>query len=108
MTVTEDDEGKDRFERLYMCLSTCKKGFLASCRPIIGLNGCHLRGPHKGDLLAAVGIDPNDQLYPITFAVGKVENKLTWKWFVTELVTDLDIKDEDKWTFMTDKQKMNY
>ncbi|XP_071912395.1 uncharacterized protein [Coffea arabica] len=74
MTVTEDGEEQDRFERLYMCLLACKKGFLAGYRPISGLD-------------------------------VEVENKLTSKWFVTELVTDLDIKDEDKWTFMTDKQK---
>mgnify|MGYP004715984297 CR=1 FL=1 len=56
MTVTEDDEGEDRFERLYMCFSACKKGFLAGCRPIIGLDGCHLRDAHKGVILAAVGL----------------------------------------------------
>lgn len=106
MTVTEDDEGENRFERLYVCLHACKTGFLAGCRPVVGLDGCHLRGPHKGVLLSAVGIDPNDQLYPIAYAVVELENKKTWKWFVTELVNDLQIMDEDKWTFMTDKQKV--
>ncbi|CAB4309835.1 unnamed protein product [Prunus armeniaca] len=31
------------FERLYVCLDACKKDFLAGCRPIIGVDGCHLK-----------------------------------------------------------------
>nr|XP_027086445.1 uncharacterized protein LOC113708174 [Coffea arabica] len=105
MTTVEDDEGEDRFERLYICLNACKTGFLSGCRPVVGLDGCHLRGPHKGVLLTAVGIDPNDQLYPIAYAVVEIENKLTWKWFVGELLNDLQIRDENHWTIITDKQK---
>ncbi|XP_071902879.1 uncharacterized protein [Coffea arabica] len=105
MTTVEDDEGEDRFERLYIYLNACKTGFLSDCRPVVGLNGCHLRGPHKGVLLTAVGIDPNDQLYPIAYAVVEIENNLTWKWFVGELLNDLQIKDENHWTIITDKQK---
>ena len=32
-----------QFKRLYVCLDGCKKGFLAGCRPIIGLDACHLK-----------------------------------------------------------------
>ena len=106
MTTVEDDEGEDRFERLYICLNACKTSFLSGCRPVVGLDGCHLRGPHKGVLLTAVGIDPNDQLYPIAYAVVEIENKLTWKWFVGELLNDLQIRDENHWTIITDKQKV--
>ncbi|QHO43641.1 uncharacterized protein DS421_5g164420 [Arachis hypogaea] len=35
-----------RFMRMYMCLDAVKKGFLAGCRPIIGVDGCHLKGDH--------------------------------------------------------------
>ncbi|KAL0396236.1 UNVERIFIED_CONTAM: hypothetical protein Scaly_0072000 [Sesamum calycinum] len=31
-----------------------KKGFLSECRPFIGVDGCHLKGPHGGVLLTAV------------------------------------------------------
>ena len=51
MTTVEDDEGEDRFERLYICFNACKTGFLSGCKPVVGLDGCHLRGPHKGVLL---------------------------------------------------------
>ncbi|CAB4279374.1 unnamed protein product [Prunus armeniaca] len=31
------------FQRLYVCLDACKKGFLTGCRPIIGVDECHLK-----------------------------------------------------------------
>nr|XP_027077015.1 uncharacterized protein LOC113700766 [Coffea arabica] len=82
-----------------------KRGFLDGCRPVVGLDGCHLRGPHKGVLLTALGIDPNNQLFPVMYVVVEIENKHTWRWFLTELKHDLHITNERKWTFMIDKQK---
>ena len=35
-----------QFQRLYVCLDACKKGFVA-CRPFIGVDACHLKG-HYG------------------------------------------------------------
>ncbi|KAL8510772.1 hypothetical protein ACS0TY_017548 [Phlomoides rotata] len=49
----EDDNGDTRFNRLYICLDAVKKGFVA-CRPLIRVDGCLLKGPHKGILLTAV------------------------------------------------------
>ncbi|KAK8705818.1 hypothetical protein V6N13_049407 [Hibiscus sabdariffa] len=70
-TVCKLDEG--RFERLYLCMQAMKDGFKAGCRPIIGLDGCHLKGYYQGHLLAAMGIDADDSIYPIAFTV--VENQ---------------------------------
>ncbi|XP_027171918.1 uncharacterized protein LOC113771542 [Coffea eugenioides] len=84
--------------------SYCEE-FQKGCRYTVSLDGCHSRGCHKGVLLTAVGIDPNDQLFPIVYAVVETENKNSWKWFVEELKGDLEIIDESIWTFMTDKQK---
>ena len=36
------------FERLYLCLEGCKKGFLAGCRPFIGFDACHLKNKSGG------------------------------------------------------------
>ncbi|KAK9945307.1 hypothetical protein M0R45_010828 [Rubus argutus] len=57
------------FQRLFVCLEACKNGFKKGCRPIIGVDGCHLKGAFGGQLLAAVGIDANDNMYPIAYAV---------------------------------------
>ena len=40
--------GAPYFERLYICLEGCKKGFMAGCRPIIGLDACHLKTKSGG------------------------------------------------------------
>ena len=64
-TTLDKDSGKQRFQRLYICFEALKRGFKSGCRKIIGVDGCHLRGPHSGVLLTAVGIDPNDCIYPI-------------------------------------------
>jgi len=52
-----------RFGCFYMCLAGCKAGFLAGCRPFIGVDSCHLKIAYGGQLLVAVGKDPNDQYY---------------------------------------------
>jgi len=60
----------------YSCLKACKDSFVF-CRPIIGLDGCFLKGKYGGELLSAVGRDVNDQLLPLAYAVVEVENKET-------------------------------
>jgi hypothetical protein len=44
-------------------------------------------------LLAVVGIDPNDCIFPISMVVVEVESLLTWKWFLETLKEDLGIDD---------------
>jgi hypothetical protein len=78
-----------KFHRLYMSLAAMKKGFLEGCRPVIGLDGCFLKGPYKGILLAAVGRDANNNMYPIAIAVVESETKDSWTWFLECLVSDL-------------------
>ncbi|XP_058224864.1 uncharacterized protein LOC131334019 isoform X1 [Rhododendron vialii] len=107
MKTIEDEEGgeKSRFERLYIALGACKEGFMAGCRPFIGLDGCHLKGPYKGQLLVAVGIDGNNQTYAVAYAVVEAENKASWKWFLEILSEDLNIYNNPNFTFISDKQK---
>jgi len=56
------------FERMYVCFNACKKAFVTSCRPLIGLDGCFLKGKYGGQLLTAVGKDGNTQMMPIAIA----------------------------------------
>ncbi|KAL0305556.1 UNVERIFIED_CONTAM: hypothetical protein Sradi_5972900 [Sesamum radiatum] len=88
-----------------MCFGALKAGFRAGCRPIIGVDGYHLKGPHGGILLTAVGVDPNNNLFPIAYAVVSKECRETWEWFLILLKHDLDIVRQDEYTFMSDKQK---
>ncbi|XP_058760393.1 uncharacterized protein LOC131633723 [Vicia villosa] len=93
------------FHRLYMCLDACKKSFRI-CRPIIGVDGCFLKGNYGGQILAAVGRDPNDQMLPIAVAVVEAETKDSWAWFFELLVQDLGGPEICKnITFISDQQK---
>ncbi|XP_062112870.1 uncharacterized protein LOC133824026 [Humulus lupulus] len=99
------DNGRPRFKRMYICFSGLKEGFSAGCRPVIGLDGCHIKGPHPGQLLTAIGIDANNGMYPVAYAVVEIESKDSWSWFLNCLRNDLKIENSNHWTFITDKQK---
>jgi len=97
-----------KFHRLYMSLAAMKKGFLEGCRPVIGLDGCFLKGPYKGILLAAVGRDANNNMYPIAIAVVESETKDSWTWFLECLVSDLGSHERHTSpTFISDRQKVS-
>ncbi|XP_014519664.1 uncharacterized protein LOC106776700 [Vigna radiata var. radiata] len=99
------DNGEAIFERIYVCLKACKDNFM-SYRPIICLDGCFLKGLYKGELLTAVGRDPNDQMLPLAYTVVEVENKDSWSWFLQLLVEDLGSNEiRGACTWMSDQQK---
>ena len=66
------------FERLYICLEGCKKGFLAGCRSFIGLDVCHLKNKLGGQLITTVCRDPNEEYFPLAYAVIEAETKDSW------------------------------
>jgi hypothetical protein len=74
-----------------MSLAACNEGFRKACRPVIGVNDCFLNGRYEGQLLAAVGRDPNNNIYPIAIAVVEAETKDSWSWFLETLVGDLGL-----------------
>jgi len=77
----EDINGFVVFNIFYVCLKACKDRFI-SCRPIIALDGCFLKGFYGGELLTTVGRDPNDQMLPLAYVVVEVECKESWSWFL--------------------------
>ncbi|KAF8400180.1 hypothetical protein HHK36_013476 [Tetracentron sinense] len=64
-----------KFKRFFICFEAMKNGFLEGCRPFIGLDGCHLKGPYGGVLLAAIALDGNNGLFPVAFAIVEGETK---------------------------------
>ena len=95
-----------RFSSCYFSLDACKRGYLQACRPVICLDGCHLKTKYGGVMITAIGMDPNDCIYPIAFAVVEVENTESWKYFLSNLKQDLGIVNTYPWTIMSDKQKV--
>ncbi|KAL3833744.1 hypothetical protein ACJIZ3_008480 [Penstemon smallii] len=86
--------GECTFKSIYICWGALKKGFLEGCRPVIGLDGTHLKTERGGVLLTAVGIDGNNNMYPIAYAV-----------FIELLIDDLNIQNSYAYTIISDKQK---
>ena len=97
--------GKGRFERLYICFAGVKHGFLIGCRQFIGVDGTFLKGSVGGVLLAAVGVDANNDIFSIAYAAAEGESKDSWCWFFKLLKEDLKIEKDYEWTIMSDKQK---
>ncbi|KAK4397703.1 hypothetical protein Sango_1245800 [Sesamum angolense] len=92
-------------QRMYVCFGGLKEGFLDGCRPFIGLDGCFLKGMHKGQLLSAIGRDGNDNIYPIAMAYVEIEKHDSWEWFLNLLLRDIGSHDERGWAFISDRQK---
>ncbi|CAL2277733.1 unnamed protein product [Prunus armeniaca] len=96
---------KPRFQRIYICLAACKKGFLDGCRHVVCLDGCHVQGPHLGQVLFAVGVDANNGMFLLAYAYVEIESNSTWLWFLKLLSGDMNIRNNHGYVFMTDKQK---
>lgn len=92
------------FDKFYICFDTWKKGFLAGCRKVIGLDGSFLKGK-SGELLSAIGRYAKHQMYPIAWALVDKETHVTWDWFVSLLVNDFKLGDGTDYVVISDQQK---
>ncbi|KAH0736332.1 hypothetical protein KY285_012039 [Solanum tuberosum] len=80
---------------------THEEGFKSGCRKIVGVDGCWLKCPMYGtQLLTVVGLDHNNNIYPIAYVVMEKVNRESWAWFLDHLKLDLEIDDGAHWTFM--------
>ena len=77
---TPQEDGP-HFRRMFVCYSASAIGFVY-CRPVLGLDGTHLKTKYKGILLAATGVDANGSLFPLACAVVEAENDENWLWFI--------------------------
>jgi hypothetical protein len=89
-------------------LEGCKAAFATTCRPLIGLDACFLKGDFGGQLISAVGKDGNNKMMPIAFAVVEAETKDSWKWFIKLLLDDLQSIHHKVYGFISDQQKVRY
>ncbi|CAA0810598.1 Unknown protein [Striga hermonthica] len=60
-------------------------GFLSYCRPVIVIDGTHLKGKYKGILFVATTKDGNEQIFPLAFGIGDKECHSAWMWFLQKL-----------------------
>ena len=48
-TKMKDENAQPKFKRMHIRYNAQKVGFLGGCRPIIGLDECHLKGKFGGE-----------------------------------------------------------
>jgi len=63
------------FQRMYVCMDACKKGWVSGCRPIVSVDACHLKGHLGGQLMCAIGKDGNDDMFLIAYSMVEAETK---------------------------------
>ncbi|KAH9671713.1 SWIM-type domain-containing protein [Citrus sinensis] len=73
------------FQRFFLSFPALKVGYLTGCRPFIGLDGCHLKGPYRGVLLSVVALDADSGIFPLAFCICEVENYDSWGYFLSLL-----------------------
>ncbi|CAL5403478.1 unnamed protein product [Camellia sinensis] len=111
--VSEDGEQPDPtipqyplFQRIFISFDAMKAWFINGCRPFIGVDGCHLKGPYGGVLISAVALDGNNGLFPLALAIVEGECKDSWSFFLHNLRTIIeDALPSRPWTIMSDQQK---
>ncbi|KAL0308770.1 UNVERIFIED_CONTAM: hypothetical protein Sradi_5819300 [Sesamum radiatum] len=95
------------FKKFCLGLSALRDGFITGCNPFIKFDGCHLKGPFGGVLLATIGLDGNNGLFPIAFGIIEMKCKGNWRFFFENLSNLLGGFSHDRpWTFMSDRQKV--
>lgn len=80
--ATKEDSS---FHRLFVSFHASIYGFQQGCRPLLFLDNTVLYAKYQGTLLAAVGVDGNDGVFPVAFAVVDEETDDNWHWFLSEL-----------------------
>ncbi|GKB30854.1 retrotransposon-related protein [Tanacetum coccineum] len=93
------------FKRIYYCLGALKLGFRACRREMLGLDGAFMKGSFLGQVMAAVGLDSNNGIYPLAFALLEAESKSSWCWFLYCLGDDIDLHPNSNFTFISNRQK---
>ncbi|GJT41362.1 transmembrane 9 superfamily member 11-like protein [Tanacetum coccineum] len=97
--IETDDE--DRFEIFFLAVGAVIRTFVLHMRPLIIIDGAHLKGEFLGTMYLAVAMDGNNQILPLAYGVGKSETFRSWDWFLTKL-KECIIGKQDHLTIISD------
>ncbi|XP_022891757.1 uncharacterized protein LOC111406598 [Olea europaea var. sylvestris] len=103
-TVTHIElDSRDRFHYFFLAFGASIRGYMQYLRPVVCINGSHLKGPYKGTLLLATAQDANKQIYPLAWGIVDSKTNRSWMWFMSNL-KDL-IGDSDELVFVSDRKR---
>jgi hypothetical protein len=78
------DRGEDppyTLQRVFFSLGPCINVF-HHCRPLLCIDGTFLTGKYRLQMLTAIGVNGNNQLLSVAFAIVESENTDSWYWFL--------------------------
>nr|GEW56771.1 hypothetical protein [Tanacetum cinerariifolium] len=93
------------FKRIYVCLGALKLGFRACRRDLLVLDGAFMKGPFPSQVLVAAGLDSNNGIYPLAYALVEAKTKSSWCWFLQCLGGDIYLHANSNFTFTSDRKK---
>jgi len=68
-----------RFKRMFVAVGASLNGFILGCRNILFDDGEQLSGPYEGMLLGVVGLDADNHLFDVAYAIVSFENNEDWE-----------------------------
>ncbi|XP_022897690.1 uncharacterized protein LOC111411386 [Olea europaea var. sylvestris] len=96
-------DSHDRFHYFFLAFGASIRGYMQYLRPVVCVDGSHLKGPYKGTLLLATAQDANKQIYPLAWGIMDFETNRSWMWFMSNL-KDL-IGDLDELVFVSNRKR---
>ena len=81
--IVTDVDGvpKHVLQRLFWCFAQSMEAF-KHCHPLVLVDGTFLIGKYRDVLMIAVGVDLDNQLVPLAFALAEGEDDDSWCWFM--------------------------
>lgn len=67
----------EEFRLVFWAFDPSIKGF-EHCRPVISIDGTHLYGKCNGKMMIEVGVDGNNQILLLAFAIVENESYSIW------------------------------
>ena len=71
----------------------------------MALDACHTRSKFRMMLIVAVGIDANDNVLLLSWALVPIENKEWWTWYCKFLKECFQWMDSEAFVFISDREK---
>jgi hypothetical protein len=72
------------FDRAFLCPGPLASAF-PHCRPMVVVDGCHVRSRYGGVILSACAHDGDGHVVPLAIALCEVENEDNWRFFFSLL-----------------------
>ena len=88
------------FISFFMSLGPWRTGW-KYVRPVIIVDGTHLKNYYKGTLYTACGMDGNKQIFPLAYCIGPSESNETWIYFFAKLKDAIGEREEQ--VFVSDR-----